>query len=78
MLSSVGRSQIVVLGAWFAKRYVHSGLLDASNGKTHWRASKSDRALESAYDFVKGFNEAIGSQVMKISIQSAYPIFLVF
>lgn len=67
VLSSSGRGQIEILGAWFAKRYVQSGLLDASNGRTHWRASKSDRALESAFDFVKGYNDTIGNQVINYS-----------
>ena len=65
MLSSAGHSQIIILGAWFAKRYVMSGLLDAGGGKTYWRSSKSDRALESGYDFVEGYNEAVGSQVFQ-------------
>ena len=64
VLTSVGRSQIKVLGAWFATRYVLSGILDAGDEKTFWRSSKSDRALESAYDFVEGFNNAIGSEVL--------------
>lgn len=64
MLSSTGHSQIEVLGAWFANRYVLSGLVDISSGGTHWRSSKSDRAKESAYDFVRGFNNAIGVEAV--------------
>lgn len=62
VLTSAGRSQIQVLGSWFATRYVLSGLLSADIGQTFWRSSKSDRAFESAFDFVKGFNETIGAE----------------
>ena len=68
VLSSSGHSQIVILGAWFASRYVESGLLDGSPGKTLWRSSKSDRALESGYDFVKGYNDTAGSQVIAMDL----------
>ena len=79
VLSSAGRSQILILGAWFAKRYVQSGLLDAGNGRTHWRASKSDRALESAYDFVKGYNDIIGRQVIELTcFHKSYAITCVY
>ena len=75
MLSTVGRSQIEVLGAWFAQRYVLSGALEAPSDKIHWRSSKSDRALESGYDFVKGFNDKIGSQVCNTIIYAWVHIF---
>lgn len=63
-LSYSGHIQIVVLGAWFARKYVLSGLLDAGEGKTYWRCSKSDRAVESGYDFVKGFNDTLQTQAV--------------
>lgn len=62
-LSSAGRNQGKMLGSWFARKYVESGMTRGGSGKVFWRSSKSDRGKESGEHFVGGFNEVLGREV---------------
>jgi hypothetical protein len=68
-LSSNGVQQIGELGKWFALRYLGKSRKMISSPKPFFRGSISDRAVESARDFVVAFNRMAGFEVCNILLQ---------
>lgn len=58
-ITPAGKEQAERLGEWFASKY--AGSVDLK--PVFWRCSKSERAEESGYDFIKGFNKIFSNQV---------------
>ena len=52
-ITPIGHALVFNLGLWFAQKYARK--VDSRRSSTCWRSSKSGRALESGYDFIRGF-----------------------
>lgn len=61
-LNTTGHEMMTYLGAWFADKYVTSGIIPTSELSVLWRCSKSDRAADSGVDFMAAFEAEIRRQ----------------